>query len=239
MSFNNSSASFSSISSARTSASSVATASDAVSERMPECNFYRNLWWDKGEFNEKAKWNEVTLPYVLATGITIEEYEKRTEEFNIHGCWEWSNGIVLIYEFPSAPHEVCIGAIVKEIIRNCSNADGTNAEIYSFGSTRTRDRNRGKEADASFRPIKPAVTASDGSDGKVFPWPNLVVEVAYTETLNHVEEALSHWLSPGRAHDCIIVKIDPVPEGQLPVRMRAWHYCVSDRRTRYHIPYII
>ena len=31
----------------------------------------------------------------------------------------------------------------------------------------TRDRNRGKEADASFRPIKPAVTASNGSDGNV------------------------------------------------------------------------
>jgi hypothetical protein len=46
------------------------------------------------------------------------------------------------------------------------------------------------------------------------------VEVAYSETLDHVEEALNYWLSPGRAHDCIIVKIDPVPQGQVPVRMR-------------------
>ncbi|CAI2200013.1 6864_t:CDS:2, partial [Funneliformis geosporum] len=64
------------------------------------------------------------------------------------------------------------------------------------------------------------------------PWPSLVVEVAYSETLDHVEEALKYWLSPGRAHDCIIVKIDPVPQDQVPVRMRAWHYCISDRRTR-------
>jgi hypothetical protein len=46
------------------------------------------------------------------------------------------------------------------------------------------------------------------------------VEVAYTETLDHVKEALRYWLSPGRAHDCIIVKIDPVPQGQVPTRMR-------------------
>ena len=46
------------------------------------------------------------------------------------------------------------------------------------------------------------------------------MEVAYTETLDHVEEALKYWLSPGRAHDCIIVKIDPVPQDQVPVRMR-------------------
>lgn len=78
----------------------------------------------------------LSLSYVLATGVTIEEYEKRIEEFNIHGCWEWSNGVVLIHEFPSTPHEVCIGAIVKKInITSCSNADGTNSEIYSFGST--------------------------------------------------------------------------------------------------------
>ena len=46
------------------------------------------------------------------------------------------------------------------------------------------------------------------------------MEVAYTETLDHVKEALKYWLSPDRAHNCIIVKIDPVPQGQVPVRMR-------------------
>ncbi|CAI2186289.1 18096_t:CDS:2, partial [Funneliformis geosporum] len=49
---------FSSISSIRTRTSSVS--SDAVPERMSDCFFYRNLWWEKGEFSEKAKWEEVT-----------------------------------------------------------------------------------------------------------------------------------------------------------------------------------
>ncbi|CAI2200297.1 8597_t:CDS:2, partial [Funneliformis geosporum] len=50
--------------------------SDAVPERMSDCFFYRNLWWEKGEFSKKAKWKEITLPYVLATNITIEDYEE-------------------------------------------------------------------------------------------------------------------------------------------------------------------
>ncbi|PKY52496.1 hypothetical protein RhiirA4_496827 [Rhizophagus irregularis] len=230
--------SFNSTSSIRTRSSSVTTA-DAVPERVPECFFYRNLWWDKGEFSEKAKWEEVTLPYVLVTDVTIEEYEQRTENFNIHGCWEWSDGKVIIYELPSAPHEVCIFEISEEIMNACRHIRGTPAQIYGIGATRTRDRNRGKEADASFRPAKPAVTAPNGSDGNDFPWPNLVVEVAYSETLDHVEEALRYWLSPGRAHDCIIVKIDPVPQGQVPVRMRAWHYCISaGRGSRTIVPVV-
>ncbi|CAI2196233.1 16240_t:CDS:2, partial [Funneliformis geosporum] len=164
--------------------------SNATPKRMSDCIFYRNLWWDKGEFSEGAKWEEVTkvsfptcltlifvlaincysyirLPYVLATGIAIEEYEKCTKEFKIHGCWEWSDGKILIYEFPSMPHEVKISAIVKQINKKCGNADRTGAEIYGFGSTKTRDRNHGKEVDASFRPKKPAVTAPNGSNGDV------------------------------------------------------------------------
>ncbi|CAG8640433.1 8412_t:CDS:2, partial [Ambispora gerdemannii] len=181
----------------------------------------------------------IRLPYVLVKGIAIDDYEERVEKFNIHGCWEWLNGEVLIYELPSMPHEVCISAIVKQINRQCSNADGTNAEIHGAGSTRTRDRNRGKEADASFRPKKLAVTAPNGSNRDNRPWPNLVVEVAYTETLDHAEEVLKYWMSPGRSHDCIIVKIDLVPQDRVPVHMRAWHYCVSaGRGSRNTVPLV-
>ncbi|CAG8625623.1 443_t:CDS:2 [Acaulospora morrowiae] len=206
---------------------------------MSDYFFYRNLWWEKGEFSEKAKWEEVTLPYVLAKGVAIDDYEERVEKFSIHRCWEWLNGEVLIYELSSMSHEVCIGAIVKQINKGCGNADETNAEIYGTGSTRTRDRNHGKEPDASFRPKKMTVDAPNGSNGNNCPWPNLVVEVAYTETLDHAEEALKYWMSPGRAHDCIIVKVDPVSQDRVPVRMRAWHYCVlAGRKTRNTVPLV-
>ena len=72
---------------------------------------------------------------MLATGTTLENYEQRTENFNIHGCWEWVEGKIIIYEFPSMAHEVGTSAIFKQINRHISNADDTNAEIHGAGST--------------------------------------------------------------------------------------------------------
>ena len=72
---------------------------------------------------------------MLATNITIEDYEERTEKFNIHGCWEWVEGKVVIYELPSMPLETGIGAIVEEIMDACRPAKGTPSRIYSIGST--------------------------------------------------------------------------------------------------------
>ncbi|KAF0492714.1 hypothetical protein F8M41_021561 [Gigaspora margarita] len=111
--------------------------SNVQQEQSLQCNFYRNPWCDKGEFSEKAKW---------------EERERK----------------VIIYELPSLPHEVCISAIVEEINVDCSAARSTNAKVVGLGTTR-------------------------GPLGKL-------VEMAYSETLDHVEEALYYLLSPGRAH---------------------------------------
>ncbi|CAG8700980.1 15815_t:CDS:2, partial [Funneliformis mosseae] len=149
------------------------------------------------------------------TRENLAKNQKRTEKFNIHGCWKWVEGNVTIYEVPSMPHETGIGAIVEEIMDACRPVKGIPSQIY-----KTRDRNCEKEADALFRPTKLAVNAPNGSNGNNRLWPNLVMKVAYTETLDHVEEALKYWLSPGRAHNCIIVKIDPVLQDQVPVRMR-------------------
>ncbi|PKY58666.1 hypothetical protein RhiirA4_412200 [Rhizophagus irregularis] len=140
-------------------------------------NYYRNLWWKSGEFSSKAKWEQVTLPYVLVDNVSLREYELRTDKFNIHGLWEWKNNKVMIYELPSKPHETCIYAINKVISRACTAVDYTNSRILNLGATRTRADDSGKEADS-------------------------------------------------------LVKIDPVPDGEVPSRMQAWHFCVSDRRTR-------
>ena len=76
--------------------------------------------------------------------MTIDKYEERADRFNVHGCWEWDaklekNGIVLgdvtVYELPVLAHEVCIGAISKLIMKQCSPADETDAEIYTLGAT--------------------------------------------------------------------------------------------------------
>ena len=124
----------------------------------------------------------------------MEEYEKRSDEFNIHGWWEWVNGEVIAYELPSNPHEICTRAIAEEIMDNCRNAKRTDAQIYSSGSARkhrfiivfdfylsypilisiakgNRDGRTGKEADDSFRPEKPPVPSPHGSDNDVSLFP--------------------------------------------------------------------
>ncbi|CAG8615654.1 8179_t:CDS:2 [Ambispora gerdemannii] len=210
---------------------------DVVPERMPEYHYYRTLWWEKGEFNPKAKWEKATLPYKLAIGVTLEEYERRSEEFNIHGYWEWVNGKVIIYELPSKPHEICIGVITRMLLNQTNAVAFTNAEIYSLGSTRTYADDSAKEADNSFRPEKLEAKYPNGIDKGTDPWPNLVIEVAYSETIDHVTDKVNtYWLKPDRAHDAIVVKIVPVPDNQIPTRMIAWHYCVSDRITRGILP---
>ncbi|CAG8608172.1 1999_t:CDS:2 [Diversispora eburnea] len=174
------------------------------------------------------------VPKKMSDCITLEDYEECVEEFNIHRCWEWSNGEVIIYELPSISHEVVIGAVTRMLLYQCNAVAFTDAEINSLSATRICDRNCG-----IILSNKTAVIVSNGYDGNDLPWPNLVVEVTYTKTLAHVEETLCYWLSPGLAHDCIIVSIDPILQGQVPVRMRVWHYCVSaGRGTRNIFPLV-
>ncbi|CAG8565457.1 12544_t:CDS:2 [Acaulospora morrowiae] len=151
---------------------------DFVPKRMPEYHYYRTLWWEKGDFNPKAKWEEAT---------------------------------------------------------QCDPVFGTDGSIIPLGAIRTRADDSEKEGDASFRPEKPRVRPPNGSDGKGEPWPNIVIEVAYSESESHVlEKAKYFWLRNwSRAHDVIVVKIDKSPEeDQAPLRMQAWHFCARDRIRR-------
>ncbi|CAJ0828338.1 1896_t:CDS:2, partial [Entrophospora sp. SA101] len=201
---------------------------------MDKLEKYRVQWWNQGNLHPMAEWDKIKLPYILVKDGTIDKYEEHADRFNVHGCWEWDaklekNGIVLgnvtIYELPSQSHEVCIGAIAKLMMKQCSPADETDAEIYSFGATTTRVSGSGKESDQPFRPRKSKVISPYGSDGKNKPWPNLVVEVAFSESIRHFKEkAWNYWLHNNHAHDVIVIKIDYVPNDQIPQRMKASTY---------------
>ncbi|CAG8782368.1 13460_t:CDS:2, partial [Acaulospora morrowiae] len=107
-------------------------------------------------------------------------------------CWEWTDSVVMLlsYEFPSESHEVCIGAIMN---------------AYSpLKDKRTGDCSdgQGKEADNSFRPQK----SRRFTCFQDYPWPNIVVEVAYSGSMAHVKEkAKGYWLKHNRAYDAIVV----------------------------------
>jgi len=196
----------------------------------------RRLWWEEGNIHPQAKWEETKLPYIIAEGITLEEYEERTDKFNIRCCWEWVEFKVIIYELPSEHHENFIGSISTAIIMECSPVYETNASIGNQGATRTRADNSQKEADQCFRPTKPLVQSPSGRDGDRAAWPNLVIEVAYSESESHVlKKVKEFWLGNfSRVHDVIVIKIDPVSEKyEPPTRMQAWHFCITDKRFRY------
>ncbi|CAG8587972.1 5992_t:CDS:2 [Diversispora eburnea] len=151
---------------------------------------------------------------VLAEGVTLDECELRTDKFNVHALWEWTNYKVSVYELPLEPHETCIGAILSEFHECCREVNYTDASIINLGATRTRVDRSGKGADASFRPMKPRVPAPTGSDGNRKSWPNIIVEVAYIESIEYVfDKVRNYWLKDlSRAHDAIVVKIDPISD---------------------------
>ncbi|RGB32123.1 hypothetical protein C1646_763246 [Rhizophagus diaphanus] len=169
---------------------------------------------EKGIFHPKAKWEEENL----------EEYELRVNKFNVHGCWDWKENKVIVYEWPSKIHETIIGELTYQILRQFDAIHSTPAHMSSMGSVRTHADNTGHESDVTFRPPKPTDE----------PWPNVVVEVAYSESQTDVlSKVQDFWLkNHSRVHDMIVVKIDYVAPGEMPTRMQAWHFCVSDRTRR-------
>ncbi|CAB4439724.1 unnamed protein product [Rhizophagus irregularis] len=186
----------------RASSNVSAVCNENVSSDADEIVEFRSLWWEKGIFHPKAKWEEEKLPYTLVKSVSLEEYELRVDKFNVHGCWDWKENKVIVYEWPSKVHETIIGELTYQILRQFDAIHGTPAHMSSMGAVRTRADNTGHESDATFRPPKPPVRPPHGSDGEDEPWPNVVLEVAYSES-----EA----------------------PGETPTRMQAWHFCVSDR----------
>ena len=76
------------------------------------------------------------LPYTLAVGVTLDEYEQCSDKFNVRGYWEWVDYKVIIYELPSKPHETLIGAIAYMFLRQCDPVFGTDASIGNLGAIR-------------------------------------------------------------------------------------------------------
>ncbi|CAG8460058.1 15345_t:CDS:2, partial [Cetraspora pellucida] len=125
-----------------------------------------------------------------------------------------TNYKVLVYELPLDLHETCISAIIKYINQSWSGIDDTDARTCA-------DRS-GKEPDASYCPMKPKVPTPTRSDEKRKLWPNIIVEVTYTKSIKHVfKKVKDYWLKDlSRAHDTIVVKIDPISEDETPSHMR-------------------
>ncbi|CAB4379077.1 unnamed protein product [Rhizophagus irregularis] len=159
------------------------------------------------------------LPYKIATEVPYDTYVKHTDKYNIHGWWEWNNGTVCVVKLPSIFHKNCIGAISRQISLATGGVMSTNADLFYLGATNTKTSKTEKEADASWRPVsKPPVNAGGSDTTGTQPWPNLVVEIAYTEDMERVRRKVEqYWLQPDRVHDVILIVIDkPITPATTP-----------------------
>ena len=74
------------------------------------------------------------LPYVLKTNVSGEEYLRRTDFFNVHGCWEWEAGTVRVYEVPSAPHDAACRAVERSVTDAIIPLRRTDDDLIGLGS---------------------------------------------------------------------------------------------------------
>ena len=75
-----------------------------------------------------------SLPYKLAIDVSWEDYVEKTDKCNIHGWWEWENGVVRVIELSSLFHESGVDAVVRQIHRATENVMRTNYDIIGLGT---------------------------------------------------------------------------------------------------------
>nr|CAG8588441.1 8845_t:CDS:2 [Entrophospora candida] len=170
-----------------------------------------------------ANWEE-------AFDVDWEKYSERTDMFNVHGNWEWIDRKVYVYKLPLGPHETCSGMIKSQIRLADPERMLISLESIIEYTKETNAGGTGKEADGSYIPWGKLRVNSNGHEGpdSYKPWPNLVIEIASSETEKHLLNAVkNYWLCPGRAHDAIVVKL--VKTGTIISRMKVWHFCTDNR----------
>nr|CAG8578660.1 4490_t:CDS:2 [Entrophospora candida] len=158
---------------------------------------FQELWWIQGNMHPSAKWEE-------AFDVDWEKYSERTDMFDVHGNWEWIDRKVYVYELPLRPHEICSSC------QSFTLLDNSNMLLIIEYIKGTKVGAIGKEANGSYIPWGKPRANSNGCEGpdSYKPWPNLVIEIASSETEKHLLNAVkNYWLYPGRAHDAIAVNI--------------------------------
>ncbi|CAG8459114.1 17822_t:CDS:2 [Acaulospora morrowiae] len=153
-----------------------------------------------------SKKRKHTKSSLWQVGVTLEEYEERLDKFNICEYSEWINGDVIVYELPSKPHSVLIAAITSEIIKKCLLpyvCDIKRIFVLLKELVPMILRKKGMHAST----LKSYECNNQMEDE---PWPNLIIEVAYSKNESYIlEKVKDFWLRNwSHAQNVIVVKID-------------------------------
>jgi len=75
-----------------------------------------------------------SLPYVLKTGMKLEDFIFQTDKHNVKGCWEWENATVRVVELPSSFREDAVITILERLVLACQTVINTPARIKFSGA---------------------------------------------------------------------------------------------------------
>lgn len=207
----------------------------------------KKIFYLLDEFNEKSlKEKRETLekgPYCIAENVTPKQFKKKLEELEGIGCFRWmfvgsedsdsDSGKAYIYELPHRCHEYSAAKIREGILYGLGQY--SEEHFYISGSPTCEGQRFGRFNDI----MEPdgAVTINGGHPGKDSEnrcndegdrWPNLIIEVAYTQSLQDVEKKAFRWLRQANDYygvqQVIIIEIGANPRQDGTRTMRAFRY---------------
>ncbi|CAG8474260.1 3275_t:CDS:2 [Diversispora eburnea] len=75
-------------------------------------------------------------------------------------------------------------------------------------------------------PRKQRRVPSGEYDGEHMPWPNLIIEVAYSQSESDLKNEIEkYWLLPNRVHDAIAIKLNCTSDNIIPTENSRWCTC--------------
>ncbi|CAG8576869.1 10654_t:CDS:2 [Acaulospora morrowiae] len=166
-------------------------------------------WWFEGI---RPYINSERLPLVLARDVPFKEFAKKSENAKAGRFWDYDKGTVMIIELPSGDHESAIGEFSRHFLNHFNNV-ASQDDIRTWGAKDLYNLATGeyKDPDACFVPRRllnlpnPVLNPCDNVGN---PWPTIILEVASSETLDHVKNKVNNfWLIPNRCEDVIVIKL--------------------------------
>lgn len=199
--------------------------------------------WHIEEFTrlsvEKQSSALLSGPFCIADNITLKQFhakikklEKIGESSSNSGCyrWEFKEGKAWIYELPNKrAHEDAAGVVISEI----TAALGAHFRDFAFSAAPRCDDNTAHlslepDGAVTVRGHRPGAGSAHAADADGNRFNNVVVEVALTESENHVRAKALTWLSLSNAmygvQQVIVIKIGPTVRVDGHRTMKAWRY---------------
>lgn len=159
----------------------------------------------------------IELPAVIAKGVSREFFEDFLDahEDRMGVRLEYCNSCVVVYECPVSLIHERVHSAVYSVIRT---ALGVRAYSFGGGGPSCRIGDSSRQPDASLTPFSkpmPGVGAADAADDKGSPFPNVIVEVAVSQTLAAVLSKAAAWVGPDTTvQQAIVVKVGDARDGR-------------------------